>query len=154
MDLSSASIGVRERGERMQIALIAHDKKKDELVDFVVAYVHIFSRHTLYATGTTGTRIMDATQLVVQRLRSGPLGGDQQIGAMICSDGLDAVFFFRDPLMAQPHEPDIIALLRLCDVYGVPLATNLGTAECLIHAIEARVPVWQKGKTLGYDALK
>ncbi|MBU6145238.1 MAG: methylglyoxal synthase [Paenibacillaceae bacterium] len=138
----------------MRIALIAHDKKKDELVNFVLAYVHIFARHTLYATGTTGARVMEATQLPIQRLRSGPLGGDQQIGAMICSEGLDVVLFFRDPLMAQPHEPDIIALLRLCDVYGVPLATNLGTAECLIRAIDADVPVWQKGQTLGYDALQ
>jgi methylglyoxal synthase len=120
----------------MNIALIAHDKKKDDLVGFTVAYKEIFEKHTLFATGTTGLRIIEATGLEVQRFRSGPLGGDQEIGARIANNQMDAVFFFRDPLTAQPHEPDVTALVRLCDVYAVPLATNMGTAEILVKGIE------------------
>jgi methylglyoxal synthase len=120
----------------MNIALIAHDKKKDDLVGFTVAYKEIFEDHKLYATGTTGLRIIEATGLKVERFQSGPLGGDQEIGARIANNQMDAVFFFRDPLTAQPHEPDVTALLRLCDVYSVPLATNMGTAEILIKGIE------------------
>lgn len=120
----------------MNIALIAHDKKKDDLVGFTVAYKEIFEKHTLFATGTTGLRIIEATGLEVQRFQSGPLGGDQEIGARIANNKMDAVFFFRDPLTAQPHEPDVTALVRLCDVYAVPLATNMGTAEILVKGIE------------------
>lgn len=120
----------------MNIALIAHDKKKDDLVRFTVAYKSIFEKHSLFATGTTGLRIMEATGLTVHRYQSGPLGGDQEIGAMIAKNAMDAIFFFRDPLTAQPHEPDVTALLRLCDVYAVPLATNMGTAEVLIKGLE------------------
>lgn len=120
----------------MKIALIAHDAKKDELVNFTIAYAHIFKEHALYATGTTGKRIIKEAQLNVTRLQSGPLGGDQQIGAMIAEQNLDFIIFLRDPLTAQPHEPDVNALLRLCDVYGIPLATNLATAELLLRAIE------------------
>jgi methylglyoxal synthase len=120
----------------MNIALIAHDKKKDDLVGFAVAYKEIFEEHTLFATGTTGTRIIEATGLDVTRFQSGPLGGDQEIGARIANNLMDAVFFFRDPLTAQPHEPDVTALVRLCDVYSVPLATNMGTAEILVKGIE------------------
>lgn len=127
----------------MDIALIAHDKKKTELVNFMIAYEHIFSQHTLYATGTTGTRIMEATELQLKRLASGPLGGDQQIGALISTEVLDLVIFFRDPLTAQPHEPDVSALLRLCDVYGIPLATNAATAELLIKAVEQGYFSWR-----------
>lgn len=120
----------------MNIALIAHDKKKNEMVDFSLAYESIFAKHTLYATGTTGKRIMAETKLKINRLMSGPLGGDQQIGAKIATGEMDLVIFFRDPLTAQPHEPDISALLRLCDVYSIPLATNIATAELLVHSIE------------------
>lgn len=120
----------------MNIALIAHDRKKDDLVGFTVAYKEIFENHKLYATGTTGLRIIEATGLIVERFQSGPLGGDQEIGARIANNQMDAIFFFRDPLTAQPHEPDVTALLRLCDVYSVPLATNMGTAEILIKGIE------------------
>ncbi|CEG27636.1 methylglyoxal synthase [Bacillus sp. B-jedd] len=120
----------------MNIALIAHDKKKDDLVQFAVAYKEIFARHSLFATGTTGKRISEATGLEIHRFQSGPLGGDQEIGAMIAKNQMDSVFFFRDPLTAQPHEPDVSALLRLCDVYSIPLATNMGTAEVLIKGIE------------------
>ncbi|MCM3586523.1 methylglyoxal synthase [Mesobacillus maritimus] len=120
----------------MNIALIAHDRKKDDLVRFAVAYKPIFEKHTLYATGTTGLRIMEATDLPVHRFQSGPLGGDQEIGAMIAQNSMDAIFFFRDPLTAQPHEPDVTALVRLCDVYAIPLATNMGTAEILVRGLE------------------
>lgn len=128
----------------MKIALIAHDKKKTELVNFMIAYEHIFSEHTLYSTGTTGIRIMDATNLEILRLASGPLGGDQQIGALITTGELDLILFFRDPLTAQPHEPDVSALLRLCDVYGIPLATNVATAELLIKAVEQGFFSWRE----------
>lgn len=127
----------------MNIALIAHDKKKDALVQFVTAYQIIFLKHTLFATGTTGLRISEATGLNVHRFQSGPLGGDQEIGAKIANNQMDAVFFFRDPLTAQPHEPDITALLRLCDVYSIPLATNMGTAELLIRGLEEGMLDWR-----------
>lgn len=121
---------------KLTIALIAHDEKKEEMVNFTIAYEHFFQEHTLYATGTTGKRIMGETNLNIERLMSGPLGGDQQIGAMIATGEMDLVLFFRDPLTAQPHEPDVSALLRLCDVYRIPLATNSTTAELLLKAIE------------------
>jgi len=127
----------------MNIALIAHDKKKDALIQFVTAYENIFSNHHLFATGTTGSRLMDATSLIVTRFQSGPLGGDQEIGAMIAKNQMDAVFFFRDPLTSQPHEPDVTALVRLCDVYSIPLATNMGSAELLIRGLERGLLEWR-----------
>lgn len=127
----------------MKIALIAHDEKKDEMVNFAIAYESIFNDYELYATGTTGKRIMDETNLKVTRMNSGPLGGDQQIGAMVASGELDLILFFRDPLTAQPHEPDVSALLRLCDVYGIPLATNIATAELLIRSVEKGYFKWR-----------
>lgn len=120
----------------MKIALIAHDKKKEDMVSFAYAYKPVLEKHTLFATGTTGLRIMEATGMFVTRYQSGPLGGDQEIGAMIAKSDLDMVIFFRDPLTAQPHEPDVNALLRLCDVYSIPLATNMASAEILIHALK------------------
>ena len=120
----------------MNIALIAHDRKKKEMVNFAIAYEHVLSQHRLFATGTTGRKIMENTKLNVRLFLSGPLGGDQQIGAMVAENKMDLIIFLRDPLLAQPHEPDIIALLRLCDVHGIPLATNMGTAEILIKALE------------------
>lgn len=127
----------------MNIALIAHDQKKEEMVNFTIAYKHVLSESELYATGTTGTRIMNETGLHVNRMMSGPLGGDQQIGAMVATGQLDLIIFFRDPLTAQPHEPDVSALLRLCDVYGIPLATNIATAELLIKSIEKGFFSWR-----------
>ncbi|MCL6796487.1 methylglyoxal synthase [Bacillus altitudinis] len=117
----------------MNIALIAHDKKKSDMIQFAIAYRDLLADHTLYATGTTGLRVKEATGLPIQRFQSGPLGGDQQIGAMIADNAMDLVLFFRDPLTAQPHEPDVSALIRLCDVYAIPLATNMGTAEILVR---------------------
>lgn len=121
----------------MKIALIAHDRKKDLIVKLVTAYRPILAKHQLFATGTTGGRIADATGLPIHRFKSGPLGGDQQIGAMISEDEMDMVIFLRDPLAAQPHEPDVTALIRLSDVYEIPLATNIGTAEILLRGLDA-----------------
>jgi methylglyoxal synthase len=120
----------------MKIALIAHDNKKADLIQFATAYKGTLEQHELFATGTTGLRIMEATGLSITRFQSGPLGGDQQIGALIAKNEMDAIIFFRDPLTAQPHEPDVTALVRLCDVYNIPLATNMGTAEILIHGLK------------------
>ncbi|MDO3679139.1 methylglyoxal synthase [Paenibacillus ehimensis] len=128
----------------MKIALIAHDRKKEEMVNFVTAYENVFQDHTLYATGTTGTRIMENTNLQVNRFMSGPLGGDQQIGALVATNEIDLIIFLRDPLMAQPHEPDIIALLRLCDVQGIPCATNIATAEILVKALDRGDFAWRE----------
>ena len=128
----------------MNIALIAHDRKKEEMVNFVIAYEHVFAKYNLFATGTTGTRIMESTNLRVRRFMSGPLGGDQQIGAMIAENKMDLIIFLRDPLMAQPHEPDITALLRLCDVYGIPVATNIATGEILVKAAERGDFAWRE----------
>jgi len=123
-------------GKNMKIALIAHDKMKQEIIDFVTKYRDVLSKHELFATGTTGHRIIEATGLNIKCFRSGPLGGDQEVGARIANGEIDLIFFFRDPLTAQPHEPDVSALLRLCDVYRVPLATNRSTAELIAHAIK------------------
>ncbi|SEI64601.1 methylglyoxal synthase [Bhargavaea ginsengi] len=130
----------------MNIALIAHDRKKDDLIQFVIAYLPIFKEHALFATGTTGKLIAEATGLDIHRFRSGPLGGDQQIGAMVAENRLDLIIFFRDPLTAQPHEPDVSALLRLSDVYKVPLATNMGTAEVLLRGLSEDHLDWRLNK--------
>ena len=128
----------------MNIALIAHDKKKNDIVNFSKAYQVILSQHQLFATGTTGLRLQQEANLTVHRFQSGPLGGDQQIGSMIAQNKMDLVLFFRDPFTAQPHEPDITALIRLCDVYAVPLATNMGTAEVLIKGLERGDFSWRE----------
>ncbi|MBW3113298.1 MULTISPECIES: methylglyoxal synthase [Bacillaceae] len=127
----------------MNIALIAHDKKKDDLIRFVLAYKSIIEKHSLFATGTTGKRIGEETGLPIHRFRSGPLGGDQEIGSYIANNKMDLILFFRDPLTAQPHEPDVSALIRLCDVYAVPLATNMGTAEVLVRGLEKGDIEWR-----------
>ena len=119
----------------MNIALIAHDKKKELMDEFCIANRGILSKHNLVATGTTGSLVIEATGLNVHRFLSGPQGGDQQIGARIAYNEIDLVLFFRDPLTAQPHEPDVNALLRLCDVHNIPLATNVATAEVLIQGL-------------------
>lgn len=122
--------------EEMNGALIAHDNMKDDLVLFANSHRKIFEKFTLYATGTTGKRLIDETGLEVHRLQSGPIGGDQQIGAMIAEGRIMFVIFFRDPLTAQPHEPDVQALLRLCDVHKIPIATNITSAEIMISYLE------------------
>jgi methylglyoxal synthase len=127
----------------VNIALIAHDKKKQDVINFTVAYKEIFEKHDLYATGTTGKKIAEATGLMIHRFKSGPLGGDQQIGALIADNKMDLVIFFRDPLTSQPHEPDISALIRLCDVYEIPVATNLASAEIFVHALHRGELNWR-----------
>jgi methylglyoxal synthase len=121
----------------MRVALIAHDKKKPDIIDLAKKYRDILSKHTLYATGTTGTLIIGETGLSIIRMKSGPMGGDQQIGSMVADNQLDLVIFLRDPLTAQPHEPDVSALLRLCDVFSIPLATNKTSAEIMLKALDA-----------------
>ena len=119
----------------MKIALIAHDKKKDAMIGLATKYRDVLAPHDLYATGTTGTLVMGETGLKITRMKSGPLGGDQQIGSMIAEGQLDLVLFLRDPLTAQPHEPDVSALLRLCDVQNIPLATNVKSAEIMLDRL-------------------
>ena len=119
----------------MRIALIAHDKKKNKMTELAKKFKEVLSQHELYATGTTGTLIMGETGLKINRMKSGPLGGDQQIGSMIANSESDLVIFLRDPLTAQPHEPDVSALLRLCDVTNTPLATNIASAEIMLNAL-------------------
>lgn len=116
----------------MKIALIAHDDMKESMLAFVKENEKRFSKFQLCATGTTGKRIMNETSLTVELLHSGPLGGDQEIGAMLPSRKLHGIIFFRDPLTPLPHEPDVTALLRLCDVYNVPLATNFTSGEAIL----------------------
>ena len=118
-----------------RIALIAHDEKKPEMIEFVENQRERLAAAELVGTGTTGGRIADETGLDVERKRSGPLGGDMQIGAEVAQDEIDAVIFLRDPLTAQPHEPDISALLRICDVHDVGLATNVRSATWLLEGL-------------------
>ena len=119
------------------LALIAHDAKKDDLVAFAVRRRDDLARFALVATGTTGGRLAEATGLDVERVSSGPLGGDVQIGARIVEGRVAGVLFLRDPLTAHPHEPDIQALLKLCDLRQVPVATNLATAELVLDGLLA-----------------
>ena len=123
----------------MKIALIAHDKKKAEIIELAKEYRDILANYELYATGTTGTMIMGETKLDICRLKSGPLGGDQQIGAMLANGELDLIIFLRDPLTAQPHEPDVSALLRLGDVQKIPLATNASSAIIMLESLKNKV---------------
>ncbi|WP_186145560.1 methylglyoxal synthase [Burkholderia gladioli] len=121
--------------EAPRIALIAHDAKKDEIVALTGAYRDTLAQCTLVATGTTGSRIASAHGLEVECKLSGPLGGDQQIGAELASGRVHMVIFLRDPMTAQPHDPDINALVRVCDVHDVPVATNVATARVLLDTL-------------------
>lgn len=123
----------------MKIALIAHDKKKNEIIELAKQYREVLDGHELYATGTTGTLIMGETGLAIHRMKSGPLGGDQQIGAMLAEGKLDMIIFLRDPLTAQPHEPDVSALMRLSDVQKIPLATNVSSATVMLEAMKHQI---------------
>ena len=120
----------------MNIALIAHDAKKELMVQFCIAYCGILSRHTLCATGTTGKLVSEATGLDIVSYMSGSQGGDQQITARIACDEIDLLLFFRDPMTAKSSEPNDMDMLRLCDIRGIPVATNIATAEVLIHGLE------------------
>lgn len=120
----------------MNIALIAHDTKKELMVQFCIAYCGVLSKHNLCATGTTGKMVAEATGLNIQRYLSGSQGGDQQIAARMSCNEIDLLLFFRDPISVKSHEPNDMNLLRLCDVHNIPVATNIATAEALIHALE------------------
>jgi len=119
----------------MNIALIAHDAKKELMVQFCIAYCGILSRHSLFATGTTGKMVAESTGLNIMTFLSGDHGGAQQIASRIGCDEIDMLLLFRDPLNPKPNEPDENALLRLCDIHQVPVATNIATAEVLIHGL-------------------
>jgi methylglyoxal synthase len=121
------------------VALIAHDKKKTDLAFFARDHAEVLSKFPLVATSTTGGVLQDKARLNVERVRSGPEGGDLQIGGRIAEGQILAVIFFRDPLTAQPHEPDVSALMRICDVHRIPLATNLGTAQAIIDWLEEQL---------------
>ena len=120
----------------MNIALIAHDSKKELMTQFCIAYCGVLSRHNLCATGTTGKIVAEATGLQVFKFLSGQQGGAQQIASRIACNEIDLLLFFRDPIKVKPGEPDEAGLLRLCDVHNIPVATNIATAEALIHALE------------------
>lgn len=120
--------------EQKRIALIAHDGKKQEMLKWCEANKEILKKHKLSGTGTTARMITDHVGLQVKGYNSGPLGGDQQIGAKIVEGNIDMVIFFSDPLAAQPHDPDVKALLRITQVYDIPIANNIATADFMIHS--------------------
>lgn len=123
----------------MNIAIIAHDKKKQQMIKLCEEYKEVLSTHTLFATGTTGLMVTGATGLNISCLKSGPLGGDQQIGSMVADGKLDMIIFLRDPLTAQPHEPDVTALIRLSDVMHIPLATNVASAKIMLNYLKTQI---------------
>ena len=127
----------------MNIALIAHDSKKELMTQFCIAYCGILSKHTICATGTTGKLVAEATGLNIERYLSGSHGGAQQIGSRIACDEIDLLLLFRDPLNPKPGEPNETNLLRLCDVHNIPVATNIATAEVLIHGLERGDLEWR-----------
>ncbi|WP_353096512.1 methylglyoxal synthase [Tissierella praeacuta] len=120
--------------KQKNIALIAHDNKKEDLINWVKENKDILSKHFLCGTGTTSKRIAESTELPVKAFKSGPLGGDQQIGARIVEGKIDMVIFFWDPLEAQPHDPDIKALLRIAVLYDIPIATNRASADYILSS--------------------
>ena len=120
----------------MNIALIAHDEKKELMVQFCIAYFGVLSRNNLCATVTTGKMVSEATGLTIQKFLAGSQGGSQQIAARIACNELDLLLMFRDPITVKPNELNEANILRLCDVHNVPVATNIATAEALIHALE------------------
>jgi methylglyoxal synthase len=118
-----------------RIALIAHDKKKDDMIALATEYAAFLRGCTLTATGTTGGRLINEVGLEVTRMHSGPLGGDLQIGAHLVNGEIDVVIFLRDPMTPQPHEPDINALVRACDVHNIPCATNMASAHLVLSQL-------------------
>ena len=127
----------------LNIACIAHDKKKELMVQFCIAYKGIFEKHSLFATDNTGKMITENTGLNVYRFLSGSQGGDQQIGARVAYNEIDLVLFFRDPITPETYEPDVLSLLKLCDMHNIPVATNLATAEVLIRGLERGDMDWR-----------
>ena len=128
----------------MNIALIAHDTKKELMVQFCIAYCGILAPHNLCATGTTANLVSEATGLKVHAFLSGSMGGAEQIGARVACNEIDLVLFFRDPIAARPDEPNDFNLMRLCDVHNIPMATNIATAEVLIHGLERGDLDWRE----------
>lgn len=128
----------------MNIGLIAHDSKKKLMQNFCIAYRGILSKHTLYATGTTGRLVEEVTNLNVHKYLAGHLGGQQQLASQIEHNEMDMVIFLRDPLSPKTHEPDVNNVVKLCDIYNIPLATNLATAELLIKALERGDLEWRE----------
>lgn len=128
----------------MRIAIIAHDEKKELMVQFCIAYCGILSKYDLCATGTTGRLVSEATGLKIERFLSGSQGGDQQIASRIAYDEIDMLLFFRDPLNPKPQEPNDMNLLRLCDKQCIPVATNIATAEILIRGLERGDLDWRQ----------
>jgi methylglyoxal synthase len=120
-----------------RIALIAHDKKKDDMIALAAEYVDFLRGCTLSATGTTGGRLINELGLEVTRMHSGPVGGDLQIGAQLVEGAIDCVIFLRDPMTPQPHEPDINALVRACDVHNIPCATNVASAHLVLSQLQS-----------------
>jgi methylglyoxal synthase len=121
---------------KKRIALIAHDKKKDDMVELASDFADVLRQCVLVATGTTGKRLAEEIGLNIERKLSGPFGGDLQIGAELAEGKIDCVIFLRDPMTPQPHEPDINALVRLCDVHDVACATNVATARLLLSQLQ------------------
>jgi methylglyoxal synthase len=126
-----------ERNMKPRIALIAHDKKKDDMIALAAEYVDFLRGCTLSATGTTGGRLINELGLNVTRMHSGPVGGDLQIGAQLVEGEIDCVIFLRDPMTPQPHEPDINALVRACDVHNIPCATNVASAHLVLSQLQS-----------------
>ncbi len=140
LDAMVNSIGIPTDGSRRAVlALVAHDEKKDDLLRLTQRYRSTLERLHLIATSHTGTQLSEQLDLPIEVMRSGPQGGDIQIGARIVDGQVDAVVFLRDPLTAHPHEPDIQALLKVCDVHGVPVATNLASAEILLRSLSQAI---------------
>ena len=128
----------------MNIGLIAHDSKKALMQNLCIAYRGILSKHQLFATGTTGRLIEEVTNLTIHKYLAGPLGGQQQLGAQIAQNDIDALIFLRDPSNPKPHEPKVNDVIRLCDVHNIPMATNLATAEIIILALDRGDLDWRE----------
>ena len=128
----------------MNIGLIAHDSKKTLMQNFCIAYRGILSKHSLFATGTTGRLVEEVTNLTIHKYLAGHLGGTQQLGSQIAQNGIDALIFLRDPMEAKPHEPNVNDVVRLCDVYNIPLATNLASAELIVLALDRGDLDWRE----------
>lgn len=136
------------------LTLIAHDSKKADMVFLVQAHREELAKFDLVATGTTGQFIQDKIGLPVRRMKSGPIGGDQQIGSLIANGEVSGVIFLRDPLTAHPHEPDVSALMRVCDVHNVPLATNLAAAEAILSLLLEHPEALEENHPVSWPAVE